>query len=178
MAKSLNEEFIGNGLSVETKQTTPPDRYSEATLVKKLQDTQIGRPSTYATIVETVLSPTRGYSELHDKKIIPTEKGIQLSNFLDRSFSNIINLSYTKEMEEDLDLIAEGKMTRLDFLNSFFTELEDTIKANIEDTRDGVKSISCPKCGKPMVVRRSRYGKLFYGCSDYPQCNGIVNIMK
>ena len=103
MAKSIREDYIGNGLSVEVKQTTPPDRYSEASLVKKLQDTEIGRPSTYATIVETVLSPTRGYSELHDKKIIPTEKGIQLSNFLDRSFSNIINLNYTKEMEEKLD---------------------------------------------------------------------------
>ena len=178
MAKSLNEEFIGNGLSVEMKQTTPPSRYSEATLVKKLKDTQIGRPSTYSTIVDTVLSPTRGYSELHDKKIIPTEKGIQLSNFLDRSFSNIINLNYTKDMEEKLDEIAEGKLTKLEFLNDFFTELEDTIKANNESVKENSGEVVCPKCGSKMVMRRSRYGKLFYGCSNYPSCNGIVNIIK
>ena len=159
------------------KETRPPARYSEATLIKKLETSGVGRPSTYATIVETVLSATRGYAELQDKSIVPTERGMQLAAFLDRNFNNIINTDYTKKMEESLDKIASGKETKLEFLTEFYNTLENTIKNNSEisasaKTTDEV----CPLCGAPMVVRRSRFGSLFLGCSKYPKCRGIKNL--
>ena len=159
------------------KQTKPSPRYTEATLIKKLETSGVGRPSTYATIVETVLSTTRGYAELQDKSIVPTERGMQLAAFLDRNFNNIINTDYTKKMEESLDKIASGKETKLEFLTEFYNTLENTIKNNSEinvsaQTTDEV----CPLCGAPMVVRRSRFGSLFLGCSKYPKCHGIKNL--
>lgn len=156
------------------KQTTPPARFTEASLVAKLKDTGIGRPSTYAGIIDTVLSTTRGYAEIIDKKIVPTLKGTQLSEFLDRSFSNIINLEYTKNMEEQLDLIAENKLNKIKFLTDFYNELTKTIEENTEEVEQEEKH--CPICGSKMQIRRSRFGKLFYGCSQYPDCRGIVGI--
>lgn len=166
-------------LSVEKKQTTPPTRYTEVSLVKKLTETDIGRPSTFATIIETILSPGRNYCNLIDKQIVPTSLGTQLSDFLDRAFPNLINLNYTKELESNLDLIAQGKLSKLDFLNSFFATLEKALKDNIIENaengpNDGFKL--CPKCGAPMVIRRSRFKTLFYGCSRYPECNGAISI--
>ena len=92
------------------KTTNPPARYTEAALIKELQKRGIGRPSTYATIVETILSPTRGYSNLEEKHIVPTDRGMQLAAYCDRAFSDIINLNYTKELEKSLDLIATGQL--------------------------------------------------------------------
>jgi len=160
------------------KETKPKPRFTEATLIKELQKRGLGRPSTYATIVETVLSTTRGYAELQDKAIVPTERGMQLANFLDRSFDNVINLEYTSEMEKNLDKIASGKKTKLEFLNECYHNLEDTIKNNKEIQADPMvgEAKVCPECGAPMVVRRSKFGKLFYGCSKYPKCRGIINI--
>lgn len=171
----VGEKLINTQLEDVTKETKPPHRYSEATLIKRLQTEGVGRPSTFATIVETVLSPTRGYCNLEDRTIVPTDRGIQLANFLDRSFSNIINISYTKDMEKSLDMIASGKISKLDFLNNFYENLEKTIRSNTEASNTSQSTI-CPKCGSTMVIRRSRFGKLFYGCSNYPKCNGIVNI--
>lgn len=160
------------------RQTKPRARYTEATLVKTLQAREIGRPSTYSTIVETVLSQNRGYAELQDKSIVPTERGMQLAAFLDRNFNNIINTDYTKKMEESLDKIASGKETKLEFLTEFYNTLENTIKNNPE-IKAGIPTAdapTCPKCGAPMVARRSRFGKMFWGCSKYPKCNGLVNM--
>ena len=175
---STGEKLENTSLEAQEKATQPKPRYKEASLIKELQKREIGRPSTYATIVETVLSPTRGYCELEDKVIVPTEKGIQLANFLDRAFSGIINYDYTKNMEKELDTIAGGKLKELDFLNEFYEGLETAIKNNTESTTEAMKgeAPACPKCGAPMVVRRSRFGKLFYGCSNYPKCNGIKNL--
>ena len=159
------------------KETRPPARYSEATLIKKLETSGVGRPSTYATIVETVLSATRGYAELQDKSIVPTERGMQLAAFLDRNFNNIINTDYTKKMEEGLDKIASGKETKLEFLTEFYNTLENTIKNNSEISASAQTTNEvCPLCGAPMVVRRSRFGSLFLGCSKYPKCRGIKNL--
>lgn len=160
------------------KETKPKPRFTEATLIKELQKRGLGRPSTYASIVETVLSQTRGYAELQEKSIVPTDKGMQLAAFLDRAFSNVINLDYTSEMEKNLDKIASGKKTKLEFLNECYHTLEDTIKSNKEIQADPLQADGkvCPECGAPMVIRRSKFGKLFYGCSKYPKCRGIVNI--
>jgi DNA topoisomerase-1 len=172
-------EIISNGtLQEAAKSTQPPARYKEATLIKELQKQGIGRPSTYVTIVETVLSPTRSYCVLEDKEIVPTERGIQLANFLDRAFSEIINLDYTRNLEESLDAIATSKLSRTAFLSGFHQTLEQALQANKETVGDvmGLATTVCPKCGSPMIIRRSRFGKLFYGCSSYPTCNGIINI--
>ena len=160
------------------KQTTPPARYKEATLIKELQKREIGRPSTYVTIIETMLSPNRGYCTIEDKEIIPTDRGIQLASFLDRSFSNVISLDYTKQLEESLDAIANKKLNKIDFLQDFHRNLENSIAANKETAGSTIQlgEKVCPNCGSAMVVRRSRYGKLFYGCSQYPNCRGIIGI--
>lgn len=166
------EKLLKTKLEPAEKSTQPPARFKEATFIKELQKREIGRPSTYATIVETVLSKTRGYCELDSKKYMtPTEKGMQLIDFLDKSYSNIININWTKDMEKGLDDIASGKKNKSAFLTEFYNTLEGTIKQN----GAGEEKI-CPKCGAPMIVRRSKYGKLFYGCSKYPKCNGIVSI--
>ena len=159
------------------KETRPPARYSEATLIKKLETSGVGRPSTYATIVETVLSTTRGYAELQDKVIVPTDRGMQLAAFLDRNFNSIINLDYTKNMEEDLDKIASGKETKLEFLTNFYNTLEDTIKNNkeIAPSQQEIDEV-CPECGKPMVIRRSRFGTLFKACTGYPKCKHTESV--
>jgi DNA topoisomerase-1 len=173
-----NEILSNSSLQEVAKATQPPARYKEATLIKELQKQGIGRPSTYVTIVETVLSPTRNYCVIEGKEIIPTEKGMQLTSFLDRSFFEIINLDYTRQLEESLDAIATNKLSRTDFLSSFYQTLEQAIQTNRETAGEvmGLDTPTCPNCDSPMVIRRSRFGKLFYGCSNYPTCNGIVSI--
>lgn len=172
------EELKDTRLDIETKATQPKPRYTEASLVKKLQDIDVGRPSTTATIIETVLSPSRGYATLEDKKIVPTDRGMQLAAFLDRNFSNLINLNYTRDMEEDLDKIAEGKETRTDFLTSFYHNLDDSIEKNSEKFFESKDAPKCPLCGATMKLRRSKFGKLFYGCPNFPKCRGVVNVNK
>ena len=161
------------------KETKPKSRFTESTLIKALASTNCGRPATYATIVETVLSTSRGYAELQGKSIVPTERGMQLAAFLNRNFSNIINTEYTSNMEKELDEIAAGKETKSEFLLKFYNTLEGTIKNSTEladASTSNIEAKVCPKCGAQMVVRRSKYGKLFYGCSKYPKCNGIIGI--
>ena len=171
-----NEELTDTNLSYYTLTTHPKPRYTEAALIKELQAREIGRPSTYATIVETILSAQRGYSELEEKEIVPTERGMQLASFLNRAFSEIINLNYTRDMEKSLDLIAEGKLSWLDFMNAFYSDLLRNIEANKEaETPLDAETKECPLCGAPMAIRRSRFGKLFWGCTKYPKCTGIVN---
>ena len=177
--KNTKEAKLSNGLSYEKRETTPPARFTESSLVKKMSDIKVGRPSTTSTIIETVLSQSRGYATLENKYIVPTERGMQLAAFLDRNFNNIIKTDYTAELEKDLDKIANGKENNLDFLNRFYNTLENTIKnsSEIKNSFAGKKTDKiCPLCGAPMVIRRSRFGKLFYGCSKFPKCHGIVNI--
>jgi DNA topoisomerase-1 len=164
-------------LETTKKFTQPKPRYTEASLVKELQQRGIGRPSTYVTIVETILSPTRGYTKLEEKHIVPTDRGIQLAEYCDRSFPTLINLNYTKELEERLDWIADGKISWLDYMENFYKNLQDIIGATNETgIAPEMPEKECPNCSKPMVVRRSRFGKLFYGCSAYPKCKGIISI--
>lgn len=157
-------------LETVKKFTQPPARYTEASLVKELQQKEIGRPSTYASIVETILSPTRGYAKLEEKHIVPTDRGMQLAAYCDRAFPTLINLNYTKEMEISLDKIAEGKMLWLDYMENFYKNLKEIIDSTNETgIATEMPSKTCPICGQTLIVRRSRFGKLFYGC-DYPRC--------
>jgi DNA topoisomerase-1 len=166
----VGEVLENTRLEEEEKLTQPKSRYTEASLVKELQAKNIGRPSTYATIVETILSPTRGYASLEDKHIVPTSRGLQLAAYCKRAFPKLINLNYTRSMEEQLDKIASGKLNWLDYMNSFYKDLTETIEANQEiGLADDVEEKLCPECGKKLIIRRSRFGKLFRGC-DYPRC--------
>lgn len=173
---TVNEILLNTSLELTKKFTQPKARYTEASLVKELQQKEIGRPSTYASIVETILSPTRGYAKLEEKHIIPTDRGMQLAEYCDRSFPGIINLNYTKDMENSLDRIAAGEILWLDFMENFYKYLQEIVETTAETgIAPEMPKKLCPNCGSAMVVRRSRFGRLFYGCSTYPKCNGIVS---
>lgn len=173
----LNEVLESPELEPVQLFTKPKPRFTEASLVKELQSKGIGRPSTYVTIVETILSPTRGYATLEEKHIVPTDRGMQLADYCNRSFPTLINLNYTKEMEESLDKIADGKTHWLDFMEIFYKNLQEIVGATNETgIAPEMPERDCPNCGKPMIIRRSRFGKLFYGCSAYPKCRGIISI--
>lgn len=170
-----NEELKDTSLKAIEKQTNPPLRYTEASFIKELDKRGIGRPSTYATIVETLLSTTRNYCVVENKMIQPTDLGMKLSKFLDTSFPDIINLDYTNELEKDLDEIAKGKLKEEKFLSNFYNNLEESIKkSNLVVTPENKV---CPECGAPLVVRRGKYG-LFLGCSNYPKCHHIEKLKK
>ena len=160
-------------LDVQEKETTPPSRYKEATFIKELEKTGIGRPSTYATILKTLKDESRGYCTIQNKYLVPTDKGMQLANFLKDKFPDLINVEYTSVMECDLDKIANGKLDELKFLNDFLKDMEKSIKkANVLSGE-----VLCPKCGAPMKIRKGQYGS-FYGCTNYPKCDGIRKINK
>lgn len=172
-----DEKLLDCALDLEQKFTQPKARYTESSLVKELESRGIGRPSTYVSIVETLLNPTRNYAQLDNKEIVPTDRGMQLAKYCDRAFPDIINLNYTKNMEERLDKIASGELKLQEYMTAFYSHLKQLIESTSEtglesngDTRE------CPVCKSPMVMRRSRFGKLFYGCSTYPKCNGILNV--
>lgn len=163
--------------------TKPKSRFKESTFIKELENTGIGRPSTFATIVTTITDDSRGYCEIKDNFIIPTEKGIKLIDFLDKEFSKLINLNYTSDMEKELDKIANGKLDEILFLTKFYNDLESNVMEvektlNIKGKHSEInESIRCPLCGKAMCLREGRFGQ-FYGCTGYPRCKGVVNIEK
>lgn len=175
---SPNEVLESTELEAVKQFTRPKSRYSEASLVKELESRGIGRPATFATIVETILSPTRGYAKLEEKYIVPTDRGMQLADYCNRSFPTLINLNYTKQMEESLDKIASGNLDLLDYMNNFYKHLTKVISntGEVGLASDLNEEKTCPECGSPMVIRRSRFGRLFYGCSKYPQCRGLISI--
>ncbi len=156
-------------LEVDYKEskTSPPPRYNSASLIKELESKGIGRPSTYATIVSTLLE--RKYIAQKGKAFVPTELGIQVKKILIQYFSNIFNVDFTAKMEEELDKLAEGKAEYVKVIEKYYKPLSgllsEATKNEIENTNE-----VCEKCGAPMVVRISKYGK-FLGCSRYPKCN-------
>lgn len=153
-----------------TKQTSPQKRYSEATLIKKLEDLGIGRPSTYASTITVLLDPTRGYVTEDHRSMVPTPKGINVIRFLDKAFPDIVNLNYTAQMEDSLDKISNGKLNDTAFLTDVYGKLQAEITA--AKTLEGNKVApvlvgrKCPKCGKDLVYRIGRFGK-FIACSGY-----------
>ena len=174
------ELLLNTKLEDIEKTTQPPSRYKEATFINTLEQSGIGRPSTFASILETLLDKNRDYCIKEKGYLVPTEKGIKLSEFLDKSFSNIININYTAKLEEELDTIAKGKLSKLEFLNGFYNELEDTAKNMIRPEKQTPKEhiigpSKCPVCGASMYLREGKFGK-FYGCSKYPRCKGILKI--
>lgn len=155
--------------------TKPPARYTESKLIKEMETLGIGRPSTYATTVG-ILSE-RGYVKVVDKKFIPTEIGIETTDKLQEYFKDIINVEYTKTMEDDLDKIADGELENTKLLSRFYTEFEPKVKeafANMEKKPPEETGELCPNCSSPLVIKKSKYGE-FIACSNYPTCKYIKN---
>ena len=153
--------------------TEPPARYSESSLIKEMESLGIGRPSTYAQTISTIID--RGYVKLVQKKFIPTEIGIETNNKLQEYFSNLINVKYTAKMEEDLDSISNGSIVWNELLKKFYKEFEPMVEnafENMEKKEPEKTGEKCPECNSDLVIRNGKYGK-FVSCSNYPNCKYI-----
>ena len=155
--------------------TQPPLRYTEATLIKALEQKGIGRPSTYAPIISTILD--RDYVFKEGGKLRPEEIGIIVTDLLVGSFPNIVDFNFTAKMETELDEIAKGTIDRLTVIRSFYAPFENDLANALEKLQKIVikSDENCPICGKSLVLKSSRYGK-FLACSDYPECMGKKSI--
>ncbi len=154
--------------------TQPPARYTEESLIKTLEENGVGRPSTYATIISTIVK--REYVERKSKQLIPTELGEAIVNLLKDKFKNIVNVKFTAQMESNLDAVGEGEEDYIKMLHTFYDDFEANLQ-RVKDDMQGVKiqlkeditDIPCEKCGKMMVVKVGRFGK-FLACPAYPEC--------
>jgi DNA topoisomerase I len=160
--------------------TEPPPRFTEATLVKALEENGIGRPSTYSTIVETIQA--RGYVTQQERRFLPTEIGVAVNDLLVEHFPKIVNLDFTATMEGDLDKVAVGNEDWVGLLRAFYgpfeTELQSAEKKLPRlELRDEPTDEICHVCGRPMVIKTGRFGK-FISCSGYPECKTTKPIVK
>lgn len=171
------EELAVQELTKEQKFTQPPARYSEASLVKELEEKGIGRPSTYASIISTLRD--RDYVRMEEKRFAPTELGFLVSDQLSQHFTELMDVEFTANMENQLDDVALGNQNWTDLLNGFAGGFYPTL----EKARTGMAKavmdtgIKCENCGKPMVVKFGRTGE-FLGCSGYPDCKTIKNFVR
>lgn len=161
--------------------TQPPARYSEATLIKKLEELGIGRPSTYASIISTILN--RNYTEKDGKYLFPTDTGKVVNRLLVKYFPSIVDYGFTAGMEEHLDEVAEGKLDWVKMLSDFYFPFEKQITENDKKiSKDeftvlgkAPEDIKCPECGSPMEIKLGRFGT-FYSCSRFPECKGMLSM--
>ncbi len=162
----------------EEKQTEPPSRYSEAGLIKELEKRGIGRPSTYASIIKTIVD--RGYVEKDSKALKPTDTGEVVSGFLEDNFGEYISDTFTAEMEDELDDIALGKRTYVKTLTDFYGPFQKDVKskekvAKATDLGTADSKYKCPICGGGMIIKLGRGGR-FLSCSRFPDCTGALTI--
>ncbi|MEZ4103398.1 MAG: type I DNA topoisomerase [Candidatus Paceibacterota bacterium] len=160
--------------NMEEKETTPPGRYTEAGLIKELEKRDIGRPSTYASTIKTIVD--RGYVIKEGRTLIPTDTGDVVSTFIETNFKEYISDDFTAEMEKELDEIALGKATYVKTLSDFYGPFTKALKAKediekLTNLGDAPAEFPCPICGKSMVYKLSKNGK-FMSCSDFPTCAG------
>ena len=167
---------------IEGKQsfTEPPARYTEASLVKELEEKGIGRPSTYATIMSTIID--RSYVKKEKKQLVPTDLGKIVNDLLINNFKDVINVEFTANIENEFDAIAEGKEEWKKVIREFYTPFEKEVeKADKElehvEIKEEVSDIKCEKCGRMMVVKEGRYGK-FLACPGYPDCRNIKPLVQ
>ena len=178
----LTEGDVLDLRAIEPKQhfTEPPPRFTEATLVKALEDNGIGRPSTYSTIVDTIQA--RGYVTQEERRFRPTDIGIAVNDLLAEHFKDIVDLKFTAGMEGDLDKVAEGHEDWVGILRNFYgpfaTELEEAEKKLPKlEVKDEPTDEICPNCERPMVIKTGRFGK-FISCTGYPECKTTKPIVK
>ena len=176
----IGEILKQKDLKYEQKFTEPPARYTEASLVKTLEEKGIGRPSTYAPTISTISD--RLYIEKESKSLKPTQLGEVVNDLMENYFKSIVDVAFTKEMEEDLDKVAEGNASYLDivksFYDSFMKNLEE-VEGKIERVKleEEVSDVICELCGRNMVVKMGRYGK-FLACPGFPECKNIKSIVQ
>ena len=169
----LNQTIESEEIIYEQHFTKPKPRYTEAKLIHEMEELGIGRPSTYATIMSNIKD--RGYVNVEDKKFVPTEIGIEVTDKLQEYFSNIINVKYTANMEEDLDKIASGTLDNKKVLSDFYQIFDDTLKTafkEMEKEKPVETGEMCPLCNSPLVIRKGKFGE-FVACSNYPNCKYI-----
>lgn len=160
--------------------TNPPARYTEASLVKTLEEFGIGRPSTYSATINQIIS--RNYVEFEGRSIYPTDLGKTVNTFLQENFDDIINVEFTAEMENALDNIAEGERFWKETLKAFYKDFEKDMRGVKKDendykVKDEVLDEKCPKCGKNLAIKHGRNGK-FIGCTGFPACDFTKSIIK
>ena len=176
----VGEKYPIKELTPEQHFTEPPARYTEASLVKTLEEKGIGRPSTYAPTITTIID--RRYVEREKKILYPTELGRVVDNLLKENFTDIVNVEFTAQMEDKLDKVAEGNIAWKNILRDFYgpfaknlDEVEEKIgKVEIQDE---VTDIPCEKCGRMMVIKIGRYGK-FLACPGFPECRNVKSIIE
>ena len=177
---SKGEKLALENLAAQQKFTEPPPRFSEATLVKELEENGIGRPSTYASILSTIQE--REYVRLETGRFFPTELGTLVTELLVKNFPQVLDVEFTASLESKLDMIAEGKLERINTLKDFYSTFEGDLKKAKEEMRDVKREETptdfvCEKCGSPMMIKWGRNGK-FIACSNYPTCKNTKNFTK
>ncbi|WP_085508251.1 type I DNA topoisomerase [Thalassobacillus devorans] len=182
MLPELEEGMTVKADEIEPNQhfTQPPPRYTEARLVKTLEELGIGRPSTYAPTLDTI--QRRGYVALDNKRFVPTELGSIVHESIEEYFPEIIDVDFTAKMEEDLDAVEEGNVEWVKIIKDFYTGFEPRLeKAEKEmekvEIKDEPAGVDCEKCGHEMVYKMGRYGK-FLACSNFPDCRNTKPILK
>lgn len=171
----MKENEVLKLIEIQNEQhfTKPPARYSEASLVKTLEDLEIGRPSTYASIISTIQD--RNYIEKDDnKRFVPTEIGKTTNKMLEEHFENIVDYDFTAELEKELDEISEGKREWKNIVEGFYTPFEKNLNKKYEEVekkkpQDEITDKICPECGKPLAIKSGRFGK-FLACTGFPEC--------
>jgi DNA topoisomerase-1 len=178
----LTAEELLDRRAIEPKQhfTEPPPRFSEASLVKALEENRIGRPSTYSSIVETIQA--RGYVEQIDRRFHPTDIGISVNDLLAEHFTDVVDLAFTASMEEKLDRVAEGNEDWVGVLDAFYGKFAHDLAVAEEklpkfEQRDEPTDEICPNCQRPMVIKTGRFGR-FISCTGYPECKTTRPILK
>ncbi len=170
---------VGETITVDEFQcnqhfTKPPARFSEAKLIKEMEEKGIGRPSTYAATIDVIKQ--RNYVDYENKQFIPTDSGKLVTNKLKEYFTDFIDVSYTRNLENELDLIASGDENKIKTLTKFMTDFEPLIQ-NAEEKMEKIEAVEtgnlCPECGNKLVMRKGRYGE-FEACSNFPECKYIV----
>lgn len=167
---------------LESKQsfTEPPPRYTEASLVKMLEEKGIGRPSTYSPIITTILE--RHYIEKEQKQLVPTELGKIVNKLLTENFTDVINVEFTAKIEEEFDEVAEGKENWKQVIREFYAPFEkqvEKVEKELEHVElvEEVSDVPCDKCGRMMVIKYGRYGK-FLACPGYPECKNAKPLVE
>lgn len=173
LESKINTVIVSNDIVAEQHFTKPKPRYTEAKLIKELEELGIGRPSTYVKIIDTLKE--RDYIRLENKKFFPTDMGIITTDKLQEFFSNIINVEYTRDMEEDLDKIADGDKVWNVVLENFYGDFEKLVGEAFKEMKKEAPEETgekCPECGNSLVIRKGKYGE-FVACSNYPECKYI-----
>ena len=170
------DKVVSKKINPKQHFTQPPPRYNEASLVKALEEYGIGRPSTYATIITVI--QTRKYVEKKDKALRPTLLGRTVSKQLVEQFSDIMDYKFTAGMEEKLDKIAEKEAVWVKVLQDFYAPFMEEVNAVMKTAQKVTieTKVTCPNCGKPMVLRSSKTGSQFLGCSGYPECKTAMSL--